>query len=146
VLTNHYPTNIKFFEKVWHSYSHSIFVSQTCHITYNHVINLTLSLFFSNSISCIIQRWYITSSYLPWFWQRSARLFNCFATSGWSRPSTWKQTESNNEQNNWYHVSVAIRDSYSFYTSILLLRGTKHFKMHYKANWSNMNSYIKNLN
>ena len=32
-----------------------------------------------------------TSSYLPWFWQRRARLFNCLATSGWSLPNTWKK-------------------------------------------------------
>lgn len=32
-----------------------------------------------------------TSSYLPWFWQSSARLLSCFATSGWSLPKTLNQ-------------------------------------------------------
>jgi len=31
---------------------------------------------------------FATSSYLLWFWQRSARLLSCFATSGWSLPNT----------------------------------------------------------
>ena len=32
----------------------------------------------------------LTSSYLPWFWHRRAKLLSCFATSGWSRPKTCK--------------------------------------------------------
>jgi len=35
-----------------------------------------------------------TSSYLLWFWQSRARLFSCFATSGWSLPKTFT-TSSN---------------------------------------------------
>ncbi len=36
-----------------------------------------------------------TSSYLPWFWHRRARLFNCLATSGWSFPNTWGRKKQN---------------------------------------------------
>ena len=55
----------------------------------------------------------LTSSYLLWFWQSSAKLLSCLATSGWSLPNTYnisskpQQTLSTREER-WNNFSKYI--------------------------------------
>ena len=87
------------------SFSFSPLYCQTSLGAYTHIMllccdlcALCFSLVLQSMISSpkvVIQTYYVTcihtSSYFPWFWQSRARLFSCFATSGWSLPRTCKK-------------------------------------------------------
>ena len=63
-------------------------------------VNFNLRLHPSTMSEWQLPSYLSTSSYLPWFWQRRARLFSCLATSGWSEPRTFSlKTVSNFNRN-----------------------------------------------
>jgi hypothetical protein len=53
-----------------------------------------------------------TSSYFPWFWHNKARLFSCFATSGWSLPKTCNKPHEYQKKCA-YKLSAVMIENYS---------------------------------